>query len=490
MKTTNKQKVHGTGYTVRDRSKQLKAPGTFLCTFLLLFLSPFFMVAQTVAPFQEGDRAVFLGNSITDGGHYHSYIWLYYMTRFPDKPLTVFNAGVGGDRVPEMYKRLDADVFSKRPTVLMVTFGMNDSGYFEYNGDNAGQYGKDRLEECRTHYLLLEKRLQDLPNVRIVMIGGSPYDQTAKFENTAFRKKNDVMLQITDFQEASAKKNHWEFVDFNRPMTAINLEGQKTDTAFTLCGGDRIHPDNDGHMVMAYLFLKAQGFAGREVAGMQIDAAKKKIVQSKYCRLFNLKVSPSTVSFDYLAESLPYPLDTIARGWGQKKSQREAINVVPFMDEMNREILKVGGLKGTYRLSIDDITIGEWSADQLAEGINLAAERKTPQYKQALAVMYLNEERFEIERRFRDEAWLQFNFFQPRGLLFANDDESARLFNEHAPNDAWVAAKTDLFGKTVHPAVREAWQQQMDLLVDKIYTINQPVVRKITLKKKIKSYEL
>ena len=29
--------------------------------------------AQTVKPFKEGERAVFLGNSITDGGHYHSY---------------------------------------------------------------------------------------------------------------------------------------------------------------------------------------------------------------------------------------------------------------------------------------------------------------------------------------------------------------------------------------------------------------------------------
>ncbi|MDR2816088.1 MAG: GDSL-type esterase/lipase family protein, partial [Proteiniphilum sp.] len=121
---------------------------------LLLLPVNFPAFAQQVAPFQEGDRAVFLGNSITDGGHYHSYIWLYYMTRFPDNPLTVFNAGVGGDRVQEMYKRLDDDVFSKHPTVLMVTFGMNDSGYFEYNGDNAGQYGKDRLEECHTNYLL------------------------------------------------------------------------------------------------------------------------------------------------------------------------------------------------------------------------------------------------------------------------------------------------------------------------------------------------
>ena len=58
--------------------------------------------AQTVKPFKEGERAVFLGNSITDGGHYHSYIWLYYMTRFPDMPIRVFNGGIGGDTAYDM----------------------------------------------------------------------------------------------------------------------------------------------------------------------------------------------------------------------------------------------------------------------------------------------------------------------------------------------------------------------------------------------------
>lgn len=98
--------------------------------------------AQTVAPFKDGDRAVFLGNSITDGGHYHSYIWLYYMTRFPYMDLRVMNAGIGGETAGDMYKRLDGDVFSKRPTVLTVTFGMNDTGYMEYNGDDAGHSAK------------------------------------------------------------------------------------------------------------------------------------------------------------------------------------------------------------------------------------------------------------------------------------------------------------------------------------------------------------
>jgi hypothetical protein len=223
--------------------------------------------------------------------------------------------------------------------------------------------------------------------------------------------------------------------------------------------------------------------AGREVADMQIDAAKKKVIQSKYCTLTNLKVSPKIISFDYWAESLPYPLDPIARGWGQKRSQSEAVKIVPFMEEMNQELLKVSGLKGNYRLTIDDVIVGEWSGEKLADGINLAAEKNTPQYNQALSVMYLNEERWEIERRFRDYAWLQFNFFQPRGLLFANNAEAVKLFEESAPNDGWLQAKVDMYGQMVHPAIREAMQHQMDWLTDKIYEINQPEVRKIVLKK-------
>ena len=54
---------------------------------------------KTPSPFQRGDRVVFLGNSITEGGHYHSYIWLYYMTHFPNLPLRMYNGGIGGDCV-------------------------------------------------------------------------------------------------------------------------------------------------------------------------------------------------------------------------------------------------------------------------------------------------------------------------------------------------------------------------------------------------------
>ncbi len=443
----------------------------------------FSVLAQTVAPFKDGDRAVFLGNSITDGGHYHSYIWLYYMTRFPDMDLKILNAGIGGNTAYDMYKRLDGDVFSKRPTVLMVTFGMNDSGYFEYNGDKPNEFGEQKYQECFKNYQMMEKRLQGLPNTRIVLMGSSPYDETAKIQNNPFKTKNEVMKRIVEFQKGSAQQNSWQFIDFNEPMTALNQKFQQKDSSFTLCGNDRIHPDNDGHMVMAYLFLKAQGFAGKVVTDVEVDASRTKIVKTENCGVSNIKKSGRDFSFDYLANSLPYPLDIVPRGWEQKKSQAEVVKTVPFMEEMNREILKVTGLKGDYKLLIDNEEIGIWNGDELAKGINLANETHTPQYQQALSIMFLNEYRWEIEKKFRQYAWIQYNFFQPKGLLYADNIEAIKVLDENLTKDPWLPMHRDIYSQMMFPEVRKVLEQEMDLLVSKIYDLNKPITRKITLKK-------
>src|SRR5690606_2845978 len=149
-----------------------------MITRLSLLIPVFYLLghagyAQEIQPFKSNDRVVFLGNSITDGGHYHSYIWLYYMTRFPAMNLSIRNAGIGGDRVGDMVKRLDGDVFSKQPTVLVTTFGMNDSGYFEYNGDETDKFVDEKGKESYEAYQEMERRYKTLAGTRIVMMGSS-----------------------------------------------------------------------------------------------------------------------------------------------------------------------------------------------------------------------------------------------------------------------------------------------------------------------------
>ena len=438
--------------------------------------------AQQVAPFKAGDRVTFVGNSITDGGHYHSYIWLYYMTHFPAQRMWMANCGIGGDECSNILERLDDDVFLKRPTVLTLTFGMNDSGYFEYNGDQPQKFADTKVARSRDFFLKVEKRLKEADGVRKIMIGTSPYDQTSTFNDNIFKKKNDAMRRIIAFQDSAAQANHWEFVDFNTPMLQINAEQQAKDPKFTICGNDRVHPDNDGHMVMAYLFLKAQGMVGKPVADMHIDARSKKVLKSDNCAVSAVRNSHGELSFDYLAESLPYPLDTIAHGWGFKRPQAQAVKMLPtLVKDISNEQLRVTGLKGSYRLAIDGVTIDTLSAQRLADGVNLAEYRHTPQYQQACAVMALNEDRWELERKFRDYGWLQYDFFLKKGLLNVNDEHAAQVFREGEKKDGWVAARREIYDKMIHKDVRDTYTAMMDLMVDKIYSINKPVTRHFVL---------
>lgn len=441
--------------------------------------------AQQVAPFKDGERAVFLGNSITDGGHYHSYIWLYYMTRFPFMDVTVCNAGIGGDTAADMFDRLDGDVFDKKPTVLMVTFGMNDTGYFEFGWDNAAEATEKKFQQCYDNFKLIEARLKTLKGVRIVMVGGSPFDETAEQQSNSWKNKNSVMQRISEFQRKAAEENGWEFLDFNAPMTEINLREQAKDPKFTLCGTDRIHPGNDGHMVMAYLYLKAQGFAGKEVADVEVDAAKLQALREKNCKVSNIEGNRRELKFDYLAEALPYPLDTITRGWGAVGTQAGVDKVVPFTEEMNREMLTVKNLKsGTYGLYIDDEHCGDFTAKQLAEGINLAKIDRTPQYQQALAVMHLNEIRWELERKFREIAWVQWGFLQQYGLAESFDRRAVEAIDREKGNNGWVNAQRGNYSTMMYEAVREARTEQMDVLIDKIYEVNKPQVRRVELRQR------
>lgn len=456
-----------------------------ICVLLIAFVMVFSVQAQkNIPPFKKGERAVFVGNSITHGGHYHSFIWLYYMTRFPNEPITIMNGGIGGDTAGDINQRLDEDVFNKNPTYMTMTFGMNDTGYYDFWKENAQELAQRQIKKSFESFQDIEKRMVKETGVTKVIICGSPYDQTSKIENKAFQTKNDALLKVNEFQQASAEKNGWGFVDFTRPMMEINQREQLKDSLFALCGGDRIHPDNDGHLVMAYLFLKAQGMAGKKVAEVSIDASTSKVEMNENCKISELNKNAEGLVFKYLASALPFPIDTVTRGWGSKKSQRDGLHLIPFTKEFNQEILKVKNLNsGEYQLLIDGQKITKVSAANLQMGINLAELTNTPQNQQATKIMILNEERFEIEKRFRDYAWMEFSFFQEKGLLFADNQVAMDSLRANMAKNIFLRGNFDNYSKAQYPEIRKIWQSQMDEIVKAIYAINKPVNHQFKLVK-------
>ena len=435
--------------------------------------------AQKAEPFKTGDRVAFLGNSITEAGFYENYIWLYYMTHFPERRIEVMNVGIGGDTAEKMNIRFEGDALRTKPTVLVLTFGMNDSGYFEFLKDDAKETAKQRVANSLKAFKEMQQKFKANPQIRPIIMAGSPFDYTAKLESNVFPGKKETFDEIVAFQQAAAKENNWDFVDLYHPMLELTQREQKKDPSYTITGSDRIHPGKPGHLVMAAIFLKDQGLAGLPVADVEIDAAKKKVVKSTNATTSVVSVSKWGIKLDYEAKSLPFPIDSVSTMWGNDHKQHEALAVYPFLKDFSNETLKVQKLKkGNYNLKIDGEKIATFSAETLATGVNMAT-LPTPQYKQARDIMNFNDLRAETENKLRTYYWMQFIYLRENGLLFDDSQKAADAVAKE--KEGWVAGRAGVYQTLRFPEVRKMYEDDMKRITDIIYTLNKPVKHTIEL---------
>ena len=79
---------------------------------------------------RKGERILFLGDSITEQGMQpNGYVALLreeLSTRYPDLGIDIIGAGISGNKVTDLEKRLRKDVIEKQPTVVVIYIGIND----------------------------------------------------------------------------------------------------------------------------------------------------------------------------------------------------------------------------------------------------------------------------------------------------------------------------------------------------------------------------
>lgn len=369
--------------------------------------------------FGKDETVCVIGDSITQGGMYHSDMFLFYVTRFPDRELHLFNCGISGDTAAGAVRRLDSDILVHRPAAATVLLGMNDAGSKNYiKDDEKSKAGRQpAIEQYAANLTNLVEGLGKA-NVRVTLLTPTVYEQNADTGTASYLGYNDALQKCAEEVKKIARKFDLPVVDIHAAMDAINGAAQKADPKFTIVGRDRVHPGGLGHMIIAYLLLKAQGMHSC-VSTTVLAADSAKIIEQVNCKVSNLKASQEEVSFDSLEAALPFPVPLGAHG---------AMKLVPFQQELNEEFLKVSGLAdGKYKLFIDDQAVGQYDAAELASGVNLAVNTKTPQYQQALAVDALNTKRHRLESvRLRGIAAAQIGLSS--GTLDMSDHEAV---NKH-----------------------------------------------------------
>lgn len=448
-----------------------------VCSFL--FLVVIFVAGFVSAEvFKDGQNVCFYGDSITHGGRFHYVIFDYYLTRFPDAKIRMFNAGVAGDSAGGAMSRIEEDVFSQKPDVVVLMFGMNDVGRGNFvTNPSEGQLKaqQNALDGYARNMQKLTEMLQAELHPSFIFITPSPFDDTGTNDrnnnqpgcNGGLGKCAEIVKALaaqTAEQIADSKTAQTvEVVDFHAPMTAFNLKMQADDPLYTIVGPDRVHPGAPGHLMMAWLFLKEQG-APALVSKTVLDASGK-VETAENAEISNVKKdADGTLRCEILEKALPFPIDPAAY---------PILEQLPIVQELNQELFSVRNLtEGLYDLKIDGASVGTFSAAELSEGVNLAMNEKTPQFQQAQKVRQLGVERRTTEVVLRDHAAVR--WFLRRSV---NPDDLAAVqdFYDHKITNKTGYFESKVPGYIANWPKRAEVQQKLDAQTEELFALRVPV---------------
>lgn len=205
--------------------------------------------------FESGQKVLFIGDSITDcgrrdaaapyGGGYVNLVRSFAIARYPELGLAFANRGVGGDTVRHLDQRWQRDVIEERPDWLSVKIGIND--VWRTFGANAHEAVP--IDEYEEIYRRLLRQAVKETGCRLIV--AEPY--------VIEPDPSDPMRQHMDEFGRIARSLAEEFgAVIVRTQEAFDVALESTSPSDW--AHDRVHPNIEGHAVIAQAFLRAIGF--------------------------------------------------------------------------------------------------------------------------------------------------------------------------------------------------------------------------------------
>lgn len=212
---------------------------------------------------EKGNLILFTGDSITDGLRYkkksqewdlnhqmgHSYPYIInglLGSLFPEKEFSFKNRGISGNRIIDVYARIDADLIDIKPDILSVLVGVND-GPQDING-----FHPTDPEKYETLYrLFLQEVKEKLPECQIILM--EPFVCPAgKFRDEAeYKNWREAISAFGEKVRKLAKEFNTIYVplqeEFDKRCAAGNPE--------YWCW-DGVHPTENGHGLIAVQWMK------------------------------------------------------------------------------------------------------------------------------------------------------------------------------------------------------------------------------------------
>ena len=403
--------------------------------------------AITGLALKAGDRLAICGDSITEQKMYSRLMEDYLTMCAPQLKVTVRQFGWSGEKVPGFLVRMTNDCLRFNPTVATTCYGMNDHEYRPYE-DRIGQTYETNsvkmVEAFKAH------------GVRVVLGSPGPVSKMpgwVKAANGSVEDLNLNLCRLRNLDVAIAQKEKVRFADVFWPMLTGDFTGmQDYGTNYAVPGNDGVHPLWAGHTLMAYAFLKALGLDG-DLGTFTVDLKRNKIKVSAGHKVISAKPGEFTI------ESSRYPFCACAPfgqaaanypvcgldGVESENSIRSGMTLVPFNQELNRLMFVIkNGKAASYQISWgEDGKV--FTAEQLARGINLAAEFPANPFTAAFAKV--------------DAAVAAKQAFETKEMkdLFRHTGTARRTMKDIAEHTDQVVNETEKEHATLAAAVQSAF---------------------------------
>jgi lysophospholipase L1-like esterase len=199
---------------------------------------------------QKKQHIVFFGDSITEAGvkpnGFITRIGEMLKQKGLDNNYELTGAGIGGNKVYDLYLRMDDDVLAKSPDVVVIWVGVNDVWHKKTSGTGTDA---DKFEKF---YTAIIKKLQ-AKNIKVLICTPAAIGEKTDFSN----ELDGDLNKYANIIRGIAQKNNCPLIDLRKLFLEYNLTNNKDNKESGILTVDRVHLNDAGNMQVAEMMYKA-----------------------------------------------------------------------------------------------------------------------------------------------------------------------------------------------------------------------------------------
>jgi lysophospholipase L1-like esterase len=195
----------------------------------------------------KAKKIIFFGDSITQQGvgekGYITKLNNMLLQKGLQRSYELVGAGIGGNKIYDLYLRLDSDVLAQKPDVVVIFIGVND--VWHKRGAGTGT-DADKFEK------FYQATIDKIKNIGAEVILATP---ACIGERTDHSNDQDGDLNFyAKIIRSLAQKNSLKIVDLRQKFLEYNLNNNPDNKDRGILTTDRVHLNETGNQLVADAF--------------------------------------------------------------------------------------------------------------------------------------------------------------------------------------------------------------------------------------------